>query len=441
MAELENLAGRCIENCILTEVIGNGADGIVYAAMREGAEVAVKLFFPSQIAKNGEAATKERLQLQLELAGKKIHPNLVEIYSGGEYPELETLYLVMERVSGVSLDKLLGKVPPAVIPSLAKQLAEVARFLEERDLVHRDIKPANIIISEDFQTLTLLDLGIIHQVPTGNELPQERHSGMEFVASLRYSPPEFVWRKEEEDAEGAWQAVTLYQIGATLHDMVMSEPIFTGYDKPHACLYDAVRDQTPNVHSEHVPDWLIQTIQACLLKDWRKRIKLVGWNDFSEPEKSANWHLREKRIRLKQILNEQIRLAEEKQSKPAIAHTREQDLWRLNSALILEVRTYLLNTPIFPKFKVIEERLSLQEYKSSFVFDVDVSRGFFKEMAFTLTVAVDGQINEATKLSFDASTEDGQISSASWVELFSVETACANCQQAFLDAVEQMIAC
>ena len=112
----------------------------------------------------------------------------------------------MELVPGTSLNKLVGHVPPAIIVPLARQLASAAQYLDEvLNLAHRDIKPANIVISDDLQKLTLLDLGIVHQLPVDDA--QGRLSGEEFVASVRYSPPEFVWRTEEEDADGAWRAV------------------------------------------------------------------------------------------------------------------------------------------------------------------------------------------------------------------------------------------
>ena len=103
MAEFDNLTGMDVEGCRLIRVLGQGADGIVYAAQRDGRDVAVKLFFPSAIAENGPAEARERLELQLALIGTKLHPNLVEIYAGGEAHQLDTLYLVMELVPGTSL--------------------------------------------------------------------------------------------------------------------------------------------------------------------------------------------------------------------------------------------------------------------------------------------------------------------------------------------------
>lgn len=438
MAEFDNLEGTEVEGYLLKRVLGHGADGIVYAAQRESQDVAIKLFFPSAIKENGEAEARERLELQLALIGTKLHPNLVEIYAGGDAPKLNSLYLVMELVPGISLDKLLGKVPSEAIPVLAGQLASVTRMLEEKGLVHRDIKPANIVVSEDFTKLTLLDLGIIHQMPTIGENLQERRSGMEFVATFRYSPPEFVWRREQEDADGAWRAVTFYQIGATLHDMIMGKVLFKGLDKPLPCLFDAVRDHTPELQSDKVPAWLIQTAQTCLLKDWRQRLQHVTWDSFFEPVATRD-SLREKQIRLRQIRAEEARLANARHVQTAPGANREQQLWYLNNDLIGEVRTYFLDSDIFPRFSVEEERQG-QDYISRFLFEEDNVLGFPSDVCFSLIVGVNPAHPEATKLLFSATIEKIPINlGASWTEMFTVETALGNCRGAILDAVDQIL--
>jgi eukaryotic-like serine/threonine-protein kinase len=84
---------------------------------------------------------------------------LVQIFEGGKAAELDNIpFLVMEFIPGKSLDKAIKSVPRSAIPSLLKQPADAARYLESVGLVHRDIKPANIVISDDFSQLTLLDL-------------------------------------------------------------------------------------------------------------------------------------------------------------------------------------------------------------------------------------------------------------------------------------------
>lgn len=431
---IEQLSGSEIDGWRLESVLGKGADGIVYRAEKDGAVAAVKLFFPENLAKSAWSGARERLELQLALVGQKHHENLVEIYGGGELEELGTLFLVMELVPGKSLDKLIGTIPTTAVPLLIRQLADAAQHLEVMELVHRDIKPANIVISDDFKHLTLLDLGVVHHLPSDDD--NGRLSGMEFVATTRYSPPEFVWRTEENDADGAWRAVTFYQIGATLHDMIMGKPIFSGFDTPRACLYDSVRDRTPILEPVEVASWVVLVAEACLLKDWRQRLRFVSWDSFSEPVSVADREQQERRIRLRQLRNMEMREANRKQTSKIGGPTREQQLWYLNNTLILELRTYLKDALIYPRCSVSESCISPTHYETRIAFESDESHGFPQGLIFTIGLSVEPDIEEATHLSFGVTVDGQVITSATWVEMFNVDTARATCQQSFVDAVE-----
>lgn len=440
MPTVEGMQGEVFRGWNLQGEIGRGADGIVYSASGANGPVAIKLYFPEALKRNGIAAARERLELQIGLAGKEIHQNVVKIIDGGEAEEFESLFLVMEHVPGTSLDKLLGVIPRESIPRLAGQLAAAAMWLESLDLAHRDIKPANIIISDDFLLLTLLDFGVVHRVLVGDGERDEDLSGEEFVATLRYSPPEFVWRNEERNADGAWRAITFYQIGATLHDMIEGKLIFKGDDVPRGCLYDAVRYKTPSIHSKDVPSWLVQTTEACLIKDWRQRLELVSWEAFMGPGEADNTNLVERRIRLRQIRNAEIR-----RHAPLIpvdaagAADREHILWSLYRELMIEIRTYLMDAAIFPKCHLSELKRLPREYLVKIDFDQDEERGFSDGVSFEVGLLVDPDISEATRLLFSANLGGSQSISSAWTEMFSVESSFNICRQSFLDAVEIML--
>lgn len=438
MADLSQLAGTAVDGWTLENVLGKGADGIVYAARREdGRRAAIKLFLAESLRENGIPEAKERLELQLGLVGAKHHPHLVEVYGGGACPEHDTLFLSMELVPGTSLDKLMGKVPRDRVPTLLSQLASAARFLEEQlELFHRDIKPANIVVSDDFSTLTLLDLGVVYRFPDDDD---GRLSGPEFVATLRYSPPEFVWRTEEGSEDGAWRAITFYQLGASLHDMLAGRPLFHGEDQPRARLYDCVRDKTPDVPSEGIEPWLTQLAQACLLKDWRLRLQFVTWENFDGPPSATGVATRERSIRLKQARKEEGRLVAAKSLSDVSANSRERNLWQLNTGLFGEIRTYLLDSSIFPKFRAVETIVSEDEYHSLFEFEKDVNKDFRSPWTVSVNVLVSPVAREATELRFAAKCGQNAVIDATWTEMFSVESAFSNCQQALLDTVDILL--
>ena len=117
-----------------------------------------------------------------------------------------------------------------ILPLIA-QVASAAQFLEDNGLAHRDIKPENIGVSDDFSHATLLDLGVLRPVGLSNITDEGEQKA--FVATLRYSPPELLYREEEDNVEG-WRVITFYQLGAVLHDMIMRYPIFREYGDPYA---------------------------------------------------------------------------------------------------------------------------------------------------------------------------------------------------------------
>jgi serine/threonine protein kinase len=418
---------------------------MVYAARgADGKSAAIKLFFQESLGRHGIDEAKERLELQLGLVGAKRHPNLVEIYDGGAPPQSDRFFLVMEFVPGTSLDNLLGRIPRESVPVLLGQLAAAARYLEEEhELFHRDIKPANIVVSDDFRTLTLLDLGIAHRIC---EDAADRLSGTEFVATLRYSPPEFVWRTEEGNENGAWRAITFYQMGATLYDMLTGRRLFEGEDQPRAKLYDSVRYRTPEIVGEGLEPWLVQLAQACLLKDWRGRLRFVNWDSFKgAPEVGLT--ARERSIELRQARQNEIRLVSERNLSPVDQASREQDLWRLNAGLFGELRTYLLDSSIFPKFKVVETSESERRYHSLFLFEIDANKGFTSPWALSVCVMASTDAGEATEIQLvvthgDASIPEEQreaVLKAQWTEMFNVESAFANCRGALLGAIDLLL--
>jgi serine/threonine protein kinase len=438
MPDVTKLNGEKIDDWILEEPLGQGADGVVYRASNcSGEFAAVKIFLPQALQKNGWTQAKERLEFQLQLQGRKHHPNLVQIYGGGDCPQFDSMYLVMEIVPGTSLDQLSDAIPPAQIPNLLRQLASVAQFLEESlNLFHRDIKPANIIVSDDLKHLTLLDLGIVHKIPTAED---PRISGEEFVASLRYSPPEFVWRQEEGDQEYAWRAITFYQIGATLHDMMTGKRIFDGQDKPHAKLYDCVRNTMPYIPELKEAPWLTPLAQSCLLKNWRDRLRFVRWDSFSTQSNSSDFDARERNIQLKQAIRQQERLAAARENIADKANYREQELWKLNSELFGEIRTYLLDSSVAPRFRVTESESPGPVYKTRFTFDTDEQRDFKENLVMELTIQVAPITADATKMQLLCTYGSKELVSATWTEMFTIESAFHYCREGFLGAVEQVL--
>ncbi|PHV48287.1 hypothetical protein CSQ91_21100 [Janthinobacterium sp. BJB301] len=440
MPDVRGLTGQSFHEYQIGEDIGEGADGIVYAGTCGEDCVAIKFFFPDVLKRNGVDEGMRRLDLQLQLRGSKVHPNLVQIFDGGYSEELETLFVVMELIPGKSLDKIISDVPRSAIPGLVRQLASAAEVLTSYDLVHRDIKPANIVVSDDYTHLTLLDLGVVLTIPS---IDDPRISGEKFVATTRYSPPEFVWRTEESDDSEAWNAITFYQIGATLHDLIMKEPLYTGIDQPPAKLFDSVKLHTPIIEATDCEPWIVALSKCCLVKNWRERLELVNWESFKGPiETQTELEYQQKAIRLKLILKQEKHAMEKAQAAVPPANDRVNQLWQLQLSVFKEIRQYLLSSNIFPsRFGAHESSLSESSYQTKYSFEPHLTAGGFDEpLTITVELSINQEFEQATTMSILATTESRpDLFEAKWNEMLTVESTVRLIQTCLLQVADQML--
>jgi len=292
----ESLEGKTVGGWHIDGFFGNGKSAVVFSAVRGTETGALKIFHPELIERYGKDAQLQRIMRETSLVGAD-HPNLVRILDGGECPDTGHLFVVMERLPYRNLHEAIQDVPLDAVPKLISQVASAARFLEDRGLAHRDIKPENIAITNDFSRAILLDLGVLRPIGLSNLTDLDQRS---FIGTLRYSSPEFLLRLEQDTVEG-WRAVTFYQLGAVLHDMLMKRMLFEEYSEPFAQLAEAVKSLTPEIHAEDAR--CVTLARHCLFKNPATRRELVSWADFAAlgamPEADEISAVRD-RIRLRQ---------------------------------------------------------------------------------------------------------------------------------------------
>src|SRR5579872_308199 len=150
---------------ILSE-LGRGAMGIVYKARdpKINRVVAVKTISLTGQPPEEEKEYRERFFREAEAAGRLSHPGIVTIFDVGEEPETRDPYIVMEFVSGQSLEKLLmsradHKLPTEAALQVTLELAEALDCAHGQGVVHRDLKPANILVTDDGH-VKIADFGV-----------------------------------------------------------------------------------------------------------------------------------------------------------------------------------------------------------------------------------------------------------------------------------------
>lgn len=296
------LKGRDVAGYVVESLIDFGKSAAVFKASHQGAPVALKLFDDELIERYGDKAQLARIERELTLIGKH-HPNMVRIIDGGFDKKSENHFIVMEFLPGRSLEKCLQDVPESNIPLLIGQLASCCEYLESLTLVHRDIKPANIVILDDYSRLVLLDFGVMK--PVGEVGVTDVGGIQSFIGTLQYSSPEFLLRQEDDSIEG-WRALSLYQIGGVLHDLIMRRPLFQEYANPYARLVMAVQQDYPLIASSTLPTYIMHACKAALVKDWHTRLKLVSWSSFKPPEKRSMVADARERVTQRSLINEAI---------------------------------------------------------------------------------------------------------------------------------------
>lgn len=275
----KELTGKDLGGWTLAECIGFGKSALVFRATRAGVAGAAKVFDRELVERFGRAAQRERVEREKSLVGKS-HPNLIGILDAGEDVDSDLFYVVMELFAGKNLAQSLDEIPQARVGALIAQVASAAEFLETLGLAHRDIKPENIGIADDFSNAVLLDLGVLR--PVGFSSITDQHGQRAFIGTLQYSPPELLHREEQDSVEG-WRAVTYYQLGGVLHDLLTRVALFADDLTPYAHLVEVVTHKAVTIKAPGAPPELRMLAQDCLVKDPVQRLHLVSWDRFQRP--------------------------------------------------------------------------------------------------------------------------------------------------------------
>src|SRR5213594_950376 len=183
----ENLAGRTIAGYRLLERVGEGGTAEVYRADHpERGPCAFKVL---RRGLQGDPTAVKRFLREAGYGSRVQHPGVVRTYDYGEAEGC--YYLALEWAVGQSLTDYVhrvGRLAPAQVEALVRQLADSLGALHQAGIIHRDLKPDNIIYDPAPGRVKLLDFGIARDA----DLPDEERitrTGF-FVGTLKYVAPE-----------------------------------------------------------------------------------------------------------------------------------------------------------------------------------------------------------------------------------------------------------
>ncbi len=207
----------------VVKLLGGGGMKQVYLA--EDLRLATRPCALAEMVDSFSSAEMQRqavasFQREADLLARLNHEHIPRIFD--RFSERNHHYLVMEYVSGVTLEEALksagGRLDPSAVVEIALQVLETLEYLHGLDppVIYRDLKPSNVMIASDGR-VKLIDFGIArHFRPL---------SGATMVGTQGYAPPEQYRGKVELRSD-------LYALGATMHHALSgrdpaSEPPFS----------------------------------------------------------------------------------------------------------------------------------------------------------------------------------------------------------------------
>jgi hypothetical protein len=327
------------------EDIGRGSMGIVLRAFDEKLQrvVAIKVMSPELAA---TSPPRKRFLREARSAAAVRDEHVVVIHSVEEQP---IPYLVMEYVSGETLQQRLDRVGPLEVPAvlcLGRQMALGLAAAHERGLIHRDIKPSNILIETGVQErVKITDFGLARAVADAS-LTQ---SGV-IAGTPMYMAP------EQTIGDSIDHRTDLFSLGSVLYTMCSGRPPFRATTSMATIMRVAndpprpIRDIIPEVpqymcdivaklHAKD-PDERFQSakevadlLERCLANLDRRKLEMV--------DQSAGWHDQPEAAKLRNVESATPARAQEPRAPRAIDRPVRLACWRrrwiMAAALILSV--------------------------------------------------------------------------------------------------------
>jgi hypothetical protein len=223
--------------------------------------VAIKVL-SSHLASN--ATARKRFAREAEAAAAVAHEHVVTIHAVEK--DHEPPYIVMQYVSGASLQDRLDREGPLEVKEILRIGAQAARGLaaaHAQGVIHRDIKPANILLENGVERVKITDFGLARTLDDAS-LTQ---SGV-IAGTPQYMAP------EQANGEAVDHRADLFSLGSVLYALCTGRPPFRASTVMGVLKRVSEDDPRPirDVNPE-IPDWLEALVERLHAKDPRDRFQ------------------------------------------------------------------------------------------------------------------------------------------------------------------------
>jgi eukaryotic-like serine/threonine-protein kinase len=209
------MIGRVLADRYRIDVlVARGGMARVYRARddRLDRDVAVKVLAPPY---SDDPAFTERFLGEARAAASLSHPSLVHVYDSGS--DGAAHFIVMELLDRHrTLRSVLeerGRLPPAEVVRVGRELLAGLRVVHERELVHCDVKAANVMLGPG--PAKLIDFGIAQP-------PHDGIEGETSIGTLGSMSP------EQLRGEALTPASDLFSLGVVLYQALTGRMPYPG---------------------------------------------------------------------------------------------------------------------------------------------------------------------------------------------------------------------
>jgi serine/threonine protein kinase len=257
--------------------LGEGATSSVYLAFDPFAhrEVAVKVIFAEVLRDRDRGKLYRHLLInEASLAGKLVHPHIVQIYDAVVSDDLS--YIVMEYVAGGTLDQFCSPEHLLPLERLVEIIFKCTRALDyahHMGVTHRDIKPANILLAASGDGTPRGDIKI-SDFGAAIQAADQTHTQVSGIGSPAYMSPQQVREMPLN------HQTDIYSLGVVMYQLLTGRLPFHATNS-YGMVYQICHAEVPppSTFRTEVPPGLEAVVARAMHRDVEARY--ATWDEFS----------------------------------------------------------------------------------------------------------------------------------------------------------------
>jgi serine/threonine protein kinase len=252
-----------IDRFIIKDILGKGAQGIVYLAEDPSLHRQVAIKAVSLRQGFLQQGALDNLMQEARTVSQLQHSNIVTIYDVGSFDSKP--YLVLEYVQGESLHSMTKQALPIkrAVRIMRDVLAGVGAA-HKAGIIHCDLKPANIMITGDGQA-KVADFGLALLADSQQD-DTDHLSG-----TPQYMAPEYIETRKHQTVSD------VFSLGLVFYEMLTGKPAFHGEDVYQ--ILNAIAHSplaAPSSINAEIDEALDTVIMKSLEKDPQNRYQTAG---------------------------------------------------------------------------------------------------------------------------------------------------------------------